>query len=745
MSIYQAQQAINHFCAAEAFDRAGSLFLFLLDEARKLEAGKDIGMLDGMWAESPLPVDMDLNVRLLARGLQLAVLPKYNRGIDFVLSDLDRLMGATTDAQRHAITGVAVLSSVYLTNSDPDRTLQYIARALLLSNAEQDGGEESFLAEGRRLDDMLWLIVPHLVTAARLDRWLTILEGIPPDRRRRLLTGEDSLLGCVVMADRVRIEEAGKPEVIRQWGGVLAAVENLRQRARAMGSGTLEGAAIRTLLAIHGEHLRQLDNGVATATEAIGRLGKEPDAIFLVAGMLGRQYAFAKRHAEARPMLEMALTQLAGERTHERMMTLLAASECLGFVDTEQGIQYAERAVQLARSEESIPAIEAGRAGAELATALFLRTPTREGAIAAFATWSEAAERVIENRDESDEWKDLFVIFAHQTSYLTSMSLKGQPPSGTATGEEFAAPIRGVFVRTSPRRLAYFRASGVAAKWLGRAASPTDPTRLSLVDAMIGLDTIPSLVTAGKYAEAIDAALRYCHADLLFRRSKIHSPEAMESGVDTAESWNSLQAQQREAIERGAAALAALPAAFWAGRRMVESMADGIALGRSIASVCRQIGLTAADRVLWTALADTLDRMFQVHASGHELLATGNSFGAGSRQVVAILAYLGASLHGGPDDAFNAQLAGMRALFKCCPPNSARHRQLLLPFFERFWTHMIEQRPFRFGNPSFVREELIQARQAPPDRRIKAILRAVRLGLTSRADAATTAWLNTDE
>jgi hypothetical protein len=763
MSIYEAQQAINHFCAAEAFDRAGSLFLYLLDEARTLEAGKDIGLLDRMWAESPLPDGMDFNVRLLARGLQLVVLPKYNRSIDFVLSDLDRLMAAATEAHSHAITGVAVLASVYLASSDPDRTLRYIGRALLMSDAVQDGGEVTFLAEGRRLDDVLWFVVPHLVTAGRLDRWLTILEGLPPDRRQRLLSGEDSFLGCIVVADRLRMDEAGKPVPLRQWGGVLAAAENLRQRARAMGSGTLEGAAIRTLLSIHGEHLRQLDNGVATATEALGRLDKEPDAIFMIAGMLGRQYAFAGGHAEARPFLEMSLVQPAGERTHERMITLLAASECFGVADADQGIRYAEQAVHLARSEERIPVIEAGRAGAELTTALYLRTPTQEGAIAAFATWSEAAERVIESRDESDEWKDLFVIFAHQTSYLTSMALKGRPPSGTATGEEFAAPIRGVFVRTSPGRIAYYRQSSVpavmwmlsqyaaavgndqaAAMWLARVSSLTDPTRLRLVEAMIGHDMIPGLIAAGKYSEAIDAALRYCHANHLFTRSQVRNQDEMERGVDLAASWNGLQTAEREMVERRAALLAVVPAMFWVGNLMLESPTQGIAQGRTLASACRQIANTATDSTLWNALADTLDRVFQDQASGHALVASGNAFWTGSRQVVAIIAYLGASLHGAPDDAFNAQLAVMQTLFLAFPPSSATYRQLFLVFVECFWTATFDQRRFGFSNPALVEEALAQARQVPVERRVKAILRAIRLGVTSRADAGTTAWLDTD-
>jgi hypothetical protein len=764
MSIDQAQQAINHFCQAEAFHRAGSLFLYLLDEARTLEAGKDIGLLDVMWAESPLPEGMDLSIRLIARGLQIAVLPKYGRPIGYVLADLDGLMAAATDAQSHAVTAVAVLAAVYLASGDPDRALQYIGRALLLNNEERTGAEEMFLAEGRRLDDMLWFLAPQLVTAARLDRWLTILEGLPADRRQRLLTEEDALLGCVVVADRLRLAEAEKPEGQRQWAGVLAAVDDLRARARVLGTGALEAAAIRTMLAIHGEHLRQLDKAFPTALEAIRRLQGNPWAVFLAAGMLGRQYVFAGGNDEARPMLEMALAQPAGERTHERMMTLLAASECFGAVDADQSIRYAERAVKLARSEESIPVIEVGRAGAELTTALFLRTPTREGAAAVFATWSEAAEALLEGRDDSDEWKDLFVVFANQTAYLMSMALRGRPPSDDTSGEEFAAPTRGVFIRTSPGRVTLYRPSSVqavmwmlsqyaaaagddqaAGRWLGRVSSLTDQTRLRLVEAMIGLDMIPALVTSGKFAEAADAALRYYHADHLFTQSQIRNREEMERGVDIAASWNGLSVAQREMIERRAATLAVLSAACWVGRLMLENPAQGIAQGRLLASACRQISSTAADPIVWNALADVLDMTCQDRASGQAIVALGNTFASGPRHAAAILAYLGASLHGGLDDAFNAQLAVMQALFLVFPPTSPRHRQLLLPFIERFWTTMFDQRRFAFSAPALVEESLAQARQVPFERRIKAILRAVRLGVTSRADAATTDWLNTDD
>jgi len=129
-----------------------------------------------------------------------------------------------------------------------------------------------------------------------------------------------------------------------------------------------------------------------------------------------------------------------------------------------------------------------------------------------------------------------------------------------------------VFVRTSPGRIDYYRPSSVstvmwmlsqyaaaaghdltAAKWLARVSSLTDPTRLRLVEAMIGRDMIPGLITAGKYSEAVDAALRYGHATHLFTRSQIRNQDEMERGVDLAESWNPCNGGSR--TDRGACSI----------------------------------------------------------------------------------------------------------------------------------------------------------------------------------------------
>jgi len=282
-----------------------------------------------------------------------------------------------------------------------------------------------------------------------------------------------------------------------------------------------------------------------------------------------------------------------------------------------------------------------------------------------------------------------------------------------------------------------------AARWLDLASSTVDATRLRRVDTVVARDMIPDLVISGKHAEAIDAALRSCHAQHVLTPSQ--GRDQFETSINVAASWNRLDTTDRQKIERFAAHFAVLPSMCWVGMQMLADDEQGIAQGRALASVCRQVAITAADPDLWTAIADTLERIFQTDASVRELIALGNSNTADSRRVVAILAYLGASLHGTPDDAFNLQLAVMEVLFGWFPPTSPTHRRLLLPFIERLWGTRLAQRRFTFRNPSTVEGKLNQARQESPEHRLKAILRAVTLGVVCRADTPTMNWLNTHE
>jgi hypothetical protein len=126
------------------------------------------------------------------------------------------------------------------------------------------------------------------------------------------------------------------------------------------------------------------------------------------------------------------------------------------------------------------------------------------------------------------------------------------------------------------------------------------------------------------------------------------------------------------------------------------------------------------------------------------LVELGNSFDAGESPELRVLAYLGAAMHAVPAEAFCAQLVAMQRLCLWFPPGSAVHRLVLLPYVEGFWRRVVEQSRFYFSAPGLVAGAIGPALAAPEAERLKAILRAVRLGFFNLAPSLQTAlaWLS---
>ncbi len=92
-------------------------------------------------------------------------------------------------------------------------------------------------------------------------------------------------------------------------------------------------------------------------------------------------------------------------------------------------------------------------------------------------------------------------------------------------------------------------------------------------------------------------------------------------------------------------------------------------------------------------------------------------------------------------EAFTAQIYVMEALFNWIPPNGTAHRQVLLPYIQEFWTNRIRER-FFFYTPTVVEAALTEARSVPETQRIRAILRAVRIGVWVKLPQQALDWLN---
>jgi hypothetical protein len=646
------------------------------------------------------------------------------------------------------VAAVAVFATIHAVTQHPDRVLGYVARLLSFEKVRHVDGSELTLRGGMELDDLLWFLVPHLDSPARLATWLATVDRLPPTRRERLFQSRMGHQGVLVLADAMILREMAKLKELRDWRPIIRAVNELEEWGRDRGLRLVQMAAIRSLVILYGDHIRQIDQIAPRALAALDHLGDMPEAIFFLTGTLGRHYILADRLAEARPLLEQALSQ--GVRGHdwERMLYLLAASQVEGEFDSEAGLRHANAAVDLARGSREILPIEVARAYAERGLARFLMISGKEGALRAWPDWHEAAERLLRAEDDSDAWKDLSIIFAHTTSYLAALAALGQPPTTARGGSEFIAPRRGWFLRTVSGRAGlyipgtkagfcwlmnrYAEAAGAHAEsllWLSRAAEATEEVPGSYLQAGIGMEMIPMLVEADQYEDAVQAAVQYRRSMVALRSRRQDNFECLlEPGSDRSAEVAALDDAQARRAEHDAAIAALVPAMVRIARRALHDRASAFAAGQRVASLCQQFSAVARAPDLWTAAGEVFSQACQDVASDKHLVERGTRFDAQEAPELRVLAYVGATIHTDPFNAFCSQVASVTWLLRWYPVDSLAYRVILLPYLEDYWQWVVGHGRFSFNAPGLVEEPMKRALEAPATRRARAILLAARQG-----------------
>src|SRR5579871_355172 len=253
----QMFRALNHFVAAEEFDRSGSLLIIALNDLNKLDPQvPDQGILS-VWAERPLPEQMRLGIRIYLRGLQIAAYRHRNLDATYLVQDLDSLLEQATGTEAWAVLGVAAFAPV-----DFIHACSYLSTALtLLPEGKMPSGDPLVLPEDLQPEVLIWAHITEMTTHDHLRNWLTIIESLTPEQRRRAFTAAPAEQGCRVLTDWIWLSEREKPQEQQQWQTVLAILQELENRAQQPELELLRAWATRTLIIVQAEEFHNLAGG----------------------------------------------------------------------------------------------------------------------------------------------------------------------------------------------------------------------------------------------------------------------------------------------------------------------------------------------------------------------------------------------------------------------------------------------------------------------------------------------------
>jgi hypothetical protein len=760
MNQRDAYEAVVHFREAGEWGKAGSILMLILHEAWRVRADLRGEQILTLWVGVPLPVEMDLNLRLVIRGLQVALFHRMGRPLGFLVSDLDSLLAQADGRHRLGVAGAASYSVVEVARALPRESNRWIRRLLQVSaDRRGDGGGRRGRREKRAAPDLspgfplhllVRLLIGGLETAEHVHDWLDTVSLLPGEQRRIAFQGPDARVACIVVGDQLGATELAKPKEQRNWPAVVTALDGLATRAKELSLEGLWAAFIRAKIIAQAEFSKDVDGAQATATAALSAALSDPGARFLICGAMGRQHVLARRYGDARFWLQLALQKDASSVfQHERMLVVLAASHVFGLKKPSDGVEYARQAVAVAEANRFIPAIERARAFAELAVAEF----EASGAQAAFASWDRAAEYLFAARGGGDDWKDLAVIFGHAGQYLWRMAETGEPPKVTRDGDPYAPPARGMFMTSNPARVGFFNARSEgslwrlvaayadavgagerASVWKTRAVAVATEQGFTPLLVEAARDAVPLMLRKKRFAQAIAEARKAGAALVVYMREKDAGRDPMRADLDVVDAAGRLSAEDRRTAEDFGAVMGLVPAVLSVATLAIKDGTREQARQKAseIAAACRAVAPGSCAPDLWATLADAVERAYVHGDDNEEILRWRQTLPQPFPSSLAAVSLVAAAAQATPQQAIASLLPAMPELCKLYPPSSSVYREILLPFVDAYWTDAFENRRFQFGNAVVVEHLLPGAKATPEPERASAIFRAVHTGFKFR-------------
>ncbi|MCC2695759.1 hypothetical protein [Nodularia sp. LEGE 04288] len=755
-------RAFTHFCRAEAFNRAGNILLFALGEMSHTDIWVDEEWIVAIWTDTSLPSQMDLNIRILLRGLQIFVNHKYGKNISYLVQDFNMLLQQATEKEAFSVVGAAMCASMALSQNTPILANHYLLTSLqFLPQAHLPDGSELILPQETQAEQLIWMTALGVTTIESFHDWFETVKQLSINQRYRAFASDWAEQVCLVLLDNLYKLEVAKPQDQQQWQVIVNALEEEANQVRQLGLELLFGCITRVQIKILSKHCKTLEAAVTVAATFMSHGISDKRALLLIQECIGRHCLDAQRNNEALIWLNQAKEQDTDAYPSIKLDVLLNISFAIGNTNPQSAIQYAQQAVNLIKSSEEILEENLARALGELAIAYWFA----DDLVSAFDAWEQACEHLFAIKTNTDDWKELLVRFCYFSGYLTSLVSNGIPPSMTAEGKPYVAPHRAFFFNydlTLATSYSIALESGLVAqiarygeavdkdaqaiKWAIRGIDIIRETKQNFTLPVLAEKIVPQMILESRYVEALDLALETGTVLIGIQKHRQDGGETLIFDFNPETFLGEKPNKLWQQAEQQAAVMALIPIAFHLSNILVNQPTVAYEQGTAVAAICHQIGVTSVDQD-WNTVARLFENIYSNKASFSELLNLGNSFVSQGEnaflEVLWTISYLGASLQSDVklENALRVHLYVVRRMYISLKPSSPTYLRIVLPFLSTYWITKFEKMRFRFRSPKIIEEQLTEANTFSADQQAQAIFKTVSFGLGIAIPSEFSSWL----
>lgn len=337
----EVTHVILYFVSAQDYNNAAIMLMNALIALLEVKAEKidDYGIAT-MWANKPLPEEIELDLRLAIRVLQLKTHEKLNKDVSFILNDLDRLV---SDAGEKEILGLVAVTFHFVTSNTIKELSTFYKYFLKLSKIP---GIDSFFPPKISLEKAMWLCTIHIKTGEDLLEWLNAVEMMSVKSRNALFKANINMLqSSVVMCENIFLWESKKLQENQNWAEVLKILEEVETRAKNLELEILWSSAIRTQIIVLAEYMDQFEKAIQLGERSLKIATENPIVQYLLKGIIAKQYLISGDYRTADQWYILAAKQEIESLHILRLFSLLDHCLTVSHLDLKRALKICEKAV----------------------------------------------------------------------------------------------------------------------------------------------------------------------------------------------------------------------------------------------------------------------------------------------------------------------------------------------------------------------------------------------------------------
>lgn len=386
--------AVNHFILSSITTYAVLVTINTLTAYIELnEPFTDEFAFSRMWPAPLERTEVDLNLELYLRSVQIVVAAKLSRDIEPQLALFDALLKEAEYSGWGVAIGAGYLA-IHLVWNFSASANKYLLHALNAYKTARLPDGSPLPTSDYPMEVMALMSANSCKSDADVDAWLSTIKQFTKTQLNVLANSEFAEDNVVLVSDGLWSRELAKPKEDRDWMRVKAKLIQVEETAREIDFPLLEAAAIRGQIIVTAEFEEHLDGAMELSSNALKAITNDT-ARFLLFEITGRQLVIADKDEDGRPFLLQALECKGFKDALLRRNVLVILAGLHDQTSSPLPTFYTTQAVEMARAGKLIPSILVGTL-AEHAVAQW-RSGDRSGAlsVAAHSAQMEHGLRVL--------------------------------------------------------------------------------------------------------------------------------------------------------------------------------------------------------------------------------------------------------------------------------------------------------------------------------------------------------------